>query len=705
MKFKQHLRLLAFIGLCSLTATTALANTGLLGSAAAATPELHPKPQQVLIDQVVHSLLEHSHYSGKKLDDTLSAYILDHYLERLDPGRSYFTQHDIDSFQVYRTKLDDAIKKGDLEPAFAIYDVYQKRVNQRIAYAIGLLQHKPDLSADETYKFDREHALWPADDAAAEAIWKKRVKNDAIGLLLTGKSWKDTAEVLTKRYENFLHRAHQVNSNDVFDLFINAYARALDPHTDYFSPSESQEFEIRMSLKLEGVGAALVSQDEYVTVARVIPGGPAAISGKIHPDDRITAVAQGDHGKLVDVVGWRLDDVVKLIRGNKGTVVRLQILPAGAAPGSAEKVVRLVRNTVELEQQAAQKDLIKVTRDGKEYRIGVITVPAFYSDFQARMRGDKDYRSTTRDVHKLIDEFNKEGGIDGLVIDLRNNGGGSLDEATELTGLFINKGPVVQLRSSDGHIEVNDDTDPEIAYGGPLAVLVNRFSASASEIFTGAIQDYHRGLIVGSTTYGKGTVQNLIDLRRWLPNTNPGQLKMTIGKFYRITGSSTQDKGVTPDITLPSSIDDKEFGESTQDNALPWDKIEPTDYSIVHDHVIRDLPTLIKDHKARVAGNAEYALFVKGVEEIKAEHAKDSVSLNLDTRRTERDQNRKKQLDRENEWRKLLGQKPLKSLDDDTGDDKTDIPDVQLNETADILVDMSRMDGNKLAASRKTSGR
>ncbi len=407
-------------------------------------------------------------------------------------------------------------------------------------------------------------------------LWRKRVKNDALSLITAGKQWPEVADILRKRYEHVAKRMDQSKPEDVFEAFMNAFVLSLDPHSNYFSARNSEEYNIQMSLSYEGIGASLQLTDDYVTVIDVIAGGPAAVSGKLAANDRITAVGEGKTGELVDVIGWRLDDVVQKIRGPGGTLVRLQLLPAGAAPGSAQKVVEFTRNRVSLEAQASHKAMRTVERNGREVKVGIITVPSFYQDYDASRAGVKDFRSTTRDVQRLIGELRKDG-AEVLIMDLRANGGGYLPEAESLTGLFIDRGPVVQLRDTTGRIEVDDDPDPAIFYSGPLIVLVDRFSASASEIFAGAIQDYGRGLIVGQQTYGKGTVQNAHPLNYTIFGRKPelGQLNVTIGKYYRITGESTQDRGVTPDIALPSLIDANEVGESTRDRALPWDHIDP----------------------------------------------------------------------------------------------------------------------------------
>src|SRR5690606_10506637 len=470
-------------------------------------PELKPQPQQALVEQLVATYTSRLHFASRELDDKLSSEVFERYLEMLDPSKVYFTRDDIAGFEKHRHVIDDALKSGRVDVAYDIYNTLLKRMVERIASIDVLLQKEPDFSVDEYFEFDRRDADWQT-AAELDEYWRKRIKNEALRLMLADKTWDETRELLSKRYSNFRRRVAQVNSGDVFDLFINAYAQTLDPHTMYFSPRDSEEFEIRMSLSYEGIGASLQMEDEYVTIMNTIPGGAAHRSGELKPKDRITAVGEGDDGEMTDVVGWRLDEVVDLIRGPKDTVVRLQILPAGAAPGTSERVISLVRSAIKLEEQAAQASVLEVPEGEHSRKLGVIKVPAFYLDFRGKVSGREDYRSTTRDVRRLIGEL-KEKGVDGLILDLRYNGGGSLQEAAELTGLFIDQGPVVQIRASAGPKEVIEDVEPGVAWDGPLVVLVNRFSASASEIFAGAIQDYGRGLVVGTRTFGKGTVQHL----------------------------------------------------------------------------------------------------------------------------------------------------------------------------------------------------
>jgi carboxyl-terminal processing protease len=478
----------------------------------------------------------------------------------------------------------------------------------------------------------------------------------------------------------------QSKPEDVFEAFMNAFVLSLDPHSNYFSARNSEEYNIQMSLSYEGIGASLQLTDDYVTVIDVIAGGPAAISGKLSSNDRITAVGEGKTGELVDVIGWRLDDVVQKIRGPGGSVVRLQLLPAGAAPGSAQKIVEFTRNRVSLEAQAAHKAMRVVQRNGHDVKVGVITVPSFYQDYDASRAGAKDYRSTTRDVQRLIGELRKDG-MDVLVMDLRANGGGYLPEAESLTGLFIDRGPVVQLRDTTGRIEVDDDPDPAIFYSGPMIVLVDRFSASASEIFAGAIQDYGRALIIGQQTYGKGTVQNAHPLNNTIFGRKPelGQLNVTIGKYYRITGESTQDRGVTPDIALPSLIDANEVGESTRDRALPWDHIEPAAFKTEGD--LKAATTMLqKQHDERTANSADFRYLHDDIAALDAMRSQKTLSLNIKTREAERQRQESERLQRENAWRAAHDAKPVKSLEEIKEDAAAGI---LLDEASQIAADLA----------------
>jgi carboxyl-terminal processing protease len=654
-------------------------------AAPAAAAVLAPTEQENYVARRVADIIAHEHYRRAPLDDHLSSLILDRYLDAIDGARSYFFASDIAEFERYRYQLDDAIKTGDVEPAFVIFRRYQQRNRERMAYAIDLLNKKPDFEVDESFNFDREKEPWPANATEMNELWRKRVKNDALSLVSAGKQWPEVVDVLRKRYEHVAKRMDQSKPDDVFEAFMNAFVLSLDPHSNYFSARNSEEYNIQMSLSYEGIGASLQLTDDYVTVIDVIAGGPAAVSGKLAASDRITAVGEGKSGELVDVIGWRLDDVVQKIRGPGGTLVRLQVLPAGAAPGSAQKVVDFTRNRVSLEAQASHKSMRTVTRNGKEVKVGVITVPSFYQDYDASRAGAKDYRSTTRDVQRLIGELRKDG-AEVVIMDLRANGGGYLPEAESLTGLFIDRGPVVQLRDTSGHIEVDDDPNPAIFYSGPMVVLVDRFSASASEIFAGAIQDYGRGLIIGQQTYGKGTVQNAHPLNYTIFGRKPelGQLNVTIGKYYRITGESTQDRGVTPDIALPSLIDANEVGESTRDRALPWDHIEPATFRVEGDLKFV-AATLEKLHMERTAGSADFKYLREDIAALDAMRTQKTLSLNLKTREAERKRLEGERLERENAWRAAHDVKPAKSLEE-IKDDAT--AGILLDEASQIAADL-----------------
>jgi carboxyl-terminal processing protease len=633
-------------------------------AAASATTALEPTEQENYVARRVSDIIAREHYRRAPLDDRLSSLILDRYLDAVDGGRSYFYASDIAEFEKYRYELDDAIKSGDVEPAFVIFRRFQQRSRERMQYAIELLQKKPDFDVDESFTFDREKEPWPANTQEMNELWRKRVKNDALSLITAGKEWPEVADILRKRYEHVEKRMDQSKPEDVFEAFMNAFVLSLDPHSNYFSARNSEEYNIQMSLSYEGIGASLQLNDDYVTVIDVIAGGPAAASGKLAANDRITAVGEGKTGELVDVIGWRLDDVVQKIRGPGGTTVRLQLLPAGAAPSASQKVVEFTRNRVSLEAQASHKAMRTVTRNGREVKVGVITVPSFYQDYDASRAGAKDFRSTTRDVQRLIGELRKDG-AEVLIMDLRANGGGYLPEAESLTGLFIDRGPVVQLRDTTGRIEVDDDPDPAIFYSGPLIVLVDRFSASASEIFAGAIQDYGRGLIIGQQTYGKGTVQNAHPLNYTIFGRKPelGQLNVTIGKYYRITGESTQDRGVTPDISIPSLIDASEVGESTRDRALPWDHIEPAAFKVEGD--LKPVAAqLQKLHDDRTAGSADFKYLRADISALDAVRNQKTVSLNIKTREAERKRLDNDRLERENALRAARGEPPYKALED-----------------------------------------
>jgi carboxyl-terminal processing protease len=666
------------------------ANTSLLPPGA-----LAPTARERMIARQVGSLLEEAHYSKLKIDDSLSPRVMDKFIDGLDGQRSYFQASDIAEFETHRLRFDDMIRTGDIEPAYLIFARYQQRNRERVQHALALLDREPDFSLNESFEFDRESAPWAKDSAELDELWRKRVKNDAISLLLTNKSWTEARDVLRTRYERVLKRADQVKPEEVFELFLNAYARTFDPHSSYFSPRNSEEYKIQMSLNYEGIGASLQLVDEYVTIMNLIEGGPAAAAGTLKINDRITAVGQGRDDSMTDVVGWRIDDVVQLIRGKGGTPVRLQILPAGAAPGSPEKTVEFMRGKVTLEAQAAKKELKTFRRGEREHKVGVINVPGFYSDYDAQRAGDKDYRSTTRDVRKLIDELKKEG-VDSIVMDLRGNGGGFLPEAQSLTGLFIDRGPVVQVQFSGGDKEVLDDDQSGVAYEGPLVVLIDRFSASASEIFAGAIQDYGRGVVVGQRSFGKGTVQNLVPLSRWSARPVNGQLTVTIGKFYRVTGESTQHRGVEPDVTLASPISLADIGESSLDDALPWDRIQAAGFG-QPGQLTPSIAKLVTEENARQRRDPDYRWWLADIAAVEKLRSQKSLSLNIETRKADRAALETERLTRENERRAARQQPALKAISEL---DSAELPDVILDQAVQVAGDMVQF-GSALAARRQ----
>jgi carboxyl-terminal processing protease len=686
-RFTLLFSLPALLIVCGLLAGTA--QTPVANAVANSGQDLSPTERQRRVSKLVSNVIERSHYRQSPINDPVSALVLDRFIDQLDASRSYFLAGDIGEFERFRYQLDEAVVNGSLEPVFTMFNRFQLRNRERVAYALELLKTEPDFTVDESFEFDREKAPWAKTQAELNEIWRKRVKNDALSLMLTEKSWTETRDILQKRYERVLKRTEQVTSDDIFEVFMNSFAHVFDPHSSYFSPRNSEEYRIQMSLSYEGIGASLQLVDDYVTVLNVLPGGPAAISGQLNANDRITAVGEGK-GKPVDVIGWRLDDVVQLIRGKINTVVKLQILPAGATPGSQEKTLELTRNKVTLEAQASQKEVRKVKRGERELTVGVINVPSFYQDFEAKASGEKDYRSTTRDVRRLIDELKTEK-MDALVMDLRGNGGGHLTEATALSGLFIPAGPIVQLRETGGRVEVLDDPEPTIAWDGPLIVLVDRFSASASEIFAGAIQDYGRGIIVGQQTYGKGSVQNLYPLDRYALGPDPGfgQLTVTIGKYYRVTGESTQHRGVQPDIAMPTAISTEEVGESTRESALPWDRIRPVDFGKASQW-LQAVPTLAQSHERRIADDADFKSLLADLESFEKVRTQKKLSLNLKARIAEREELERARLARENARRTAHGLPAIAKLADLTG---SEAPDALLSESAEIAADLTTVSG------------
>ncbi len=604
-------------------------------------PSLSPSQQQAAAAHLTARIIGEHHYKPVALDDALSEKIFDSYLKALDPEKMFFVQADIDQWKETRTKLDDAVLTENLDLPFAIFNLYAKRSVERFTYARSLLKTGFDFKQNESYPYLREKEPWAKSEDEIRELWRKRVKNDWLQIKLAGKGDKDDkkiAETLDKRYENSLKRMARLKSEDAFQVFMNAYTMSVDPHTNYMIPKTSENFDISMRLSLFGIGAVLEDKDDYTTIKELVPGSPAALSGKLRPGDRIVGVAQGDKDAMTDVVGWRLDDTVALIRGPMDTRVILDIIPADASPDAAHQQVALVRKKISLEDQAAKKSILTLNGDNSvPRRIGVIALPTFYEDFEARRKGELDYKSATRDVQRLLVEL-KAKKVDGVLVDLRNNGGGSLTEAVDLTGLFVGAGPVVQQRDAEGDITVAKGNAPGVAWDGPLGVLINRGSASASEIFAAAIQDYHRGLVIGETSFGKGTVQTVANLDQLAHSQTPqlGELKLTIAQFFRINGGTTQLRGVTPDFSLAATSDAEHFGESSYDNALPWMQIKAADYHTAADrHDI--LPMLQQRHDLRVAKDKDYQHLLEDLGEFNLRRNKTTISLNEAERRKEKD--------------------------------------------------------------------
>lgn len=633
---------------------------GLSFTALALVPErLEPLPIHSTTTQNIVDALASRHYVSTRLNDQLSSDIFDTYIDDLDPSKSYFLQSDIDQFERHRFNIDDALRRGDLKPAFEIFNRYHVRVLSRFEQVISMLDEGVehfDFTISEDLLVDRDEAPWAETPEELDELWRKRIKDAVLNLKLTEKEPEKIQELLTKRFTNRLTRSQQTNNEDVYQLFMNSFTKTYDPHTQYFSPRTSENFNINMSLSLEGIGAVLQLEDEYTKVVSLVPAGPADKAGQLKPNDKILAVGQGSTGEMVDVIGWRLDEVVQLIRGKKDTVVRLDVIPATTSGDkTASKTISIVRNKVELEEQSAHSEIIEINQFGSTHKIGVVDIPTFYVDFKALQKGDRNYKSTTRDVKNLVRELIDQN-VDGIVIDLRDNGGGSLQEAKLLTGLFIDRGPTVQIRSKSNRVDILADRDVNVVYDGPLAVLVNRLSASASEIFAGAIQDYDRGIIIGSQTFGKGTVQSLLPLNR-------GQLKLTQAKFYRISGESTQEKGIVPDILYPSSYDPDAIGESTLERPLPWDKITPTNFRRKNNvnHLVSELQVL---HEERVAENPDFNYLKEAFAYRKARSEDNTVSLNEQQRLQEKSARETFWLELENKKRMALGLGALASLDE-----------------------------------------
>ena len=607
--------------------------------------------------KLVAALSEQAHFSRKKITNELSPFILINFLEKLDPVKMYFTRSDIRYFQRYRFKIDDALKQGNLEPIYDIFRIYRLRVQQRLGFCVNLLLTQDhNFESDGSYDFNRQVKNWFDDIEELENLWQKKTHNDLLTLILAGQSKEIAIEVLEKRYRRFIRKVNLFDEEDVISIFLNAFVHTLDPHSNYLNPTQSEEYEIQMSLSYQGIGARLNLADEQVQVVNIIPGGPAARDGRLKPMDKIIGIMDEKNKTITDLIGWDLDEVVKLIRGPKGTRVTLQIIPSDSNPDETPYLLTLQRDEVALEEQAASSLIETLEIRDKTYNIGVVTIPSFYQDYQARSKGEAKYRSTSEDVKKLVHNL-LEIGIDALVIDLRGNSGGLLTEATALTGLFIDDGPVVQLKDTRNKIEIVQDPISGSVYEGPLAVIVDRYSASASEIFAGAIQDYSRGIVVGQQTFGKGTVQNLYHLDRYSRFQSKkgfGQLTLTIGKFYRVSGQGTQNKGVIPDIRLPSFIDEEVVGEDTKKNTLPWDKIMSLEYdSDLSFH--QSIEKLKKNFAEKSKENLPLLFLQEDIDQITEQNKQTKLSLNYEKRKIKRDQFKKVTQDRRTKRLEELG--------------------------------------------------
>ncbi|WP_421829121.1 carboxy terminal-processing peptidase [Larkinella sp.] len=598
--------------------------------------DLKPSVSQEHVEQLVARLLTTHHYRKVRLNDSLSSVVFDNYLKELDGNKAYFLASDVNSFEKYRNNIDDQLINGELTAAYDIYNVFRKRYQERNKFVQENFVKPFDFTVDETFNTDREKANWPKSIEEQNDLWRKLLKNQSLELKLTGKADTSVVNSMKSRYKNLDRYMSRIKAEDVFQIYMNSFAESLDPHTNYMSPRSADRFNQEMSASLEGIGALLQEDGDYIKISDIVPGGPAFKSKLLTKGDKIVGVAQGE-GQVVNIVGYQVDDAVKLIKGPKGTTVRLQIQSNDAIAGAPPKEIRLVREKIKLEEQRAKKEVIEVTQNQKKYKLGVITIPVFYRDFEGARKREEGFASTTGDVQKFLNELKAEK-VDGVVVDLRDNGGGSLTEAITLTGLFISRGPVVQVKEAQGDIEVQTDPDPSIIYDGPLAVMVNRFSASASEIFAAAIQDYKRGLIVGSQTYGKGTVQTMVDLNTWLKESEKvGQVKMTIAKFYRINGSSTQHKGVTPDIELPSAFSAEEYGESSQPSALPWDQIASARFDVTRSLDDKIIAKIRERYEQRLKSDTDMKQLMADFAELKRAKEKTVVSLQESKRKKERD--------------------------------------------------------------------
>ena len=628
--------------------------------------------------------LQGKHYVSLEINDGFSSQLFDKFLDGLDGSHLYFLKSDVDELSAYRYTLDDALKAGDVTPGFEIYNRYYQRVLERLIYAINRVENaipEMDFTVDEFLTVDREEAPYATSLAELDEIWRKRIKNSVLSLKLTGDTDDEIQEKLSKRYRNQLSQVLKTNERDIFQAYLSNVAKAVDPHTDYYSPRDSENFNMQLSLSLEGIGAQLTTDEEYTKVVELIKGGPAERGSELKAGDRIIGIGQGTDGEIEDVVGMRLDDVVSQIRGEKGTTVRLNVIPADAVNESGATVVTITRDTVKLEDQSAKSEVLELSYNGEDYKIGVVSLPTFYFDFEAAARGEEDFKSSTRDVRDLLEEL-KSQEVDAVVMDLRNNGGGSLSEANQLVGLFIETGPTVQIRYSgirNGFTRAFGDNDPEVTYAGPLAVLVNRTSASASEIFAGAIQDYQRGIVLGGQTFGKGTVQEIIPM-------DFGQVKVTRSKFYRISGASTQHRGVIPDISFPDFYDAyDDIGESSLDGALPWDTVRPVEYRPYYS-ISAMLPQLQEQHNERIEESPDFNYLIDQIERTRRYREREQISLNEEKVKAERESNRREEFDAEN-MRRFLKGLPLREWEDEEADEEEEVSSVAALDDSDLPAD------------------
>ncbi|RZK49531.1 MAG: tail-specific protease [Pedobacter sp.] len=674
---------------------------------------IKPDQQQSLVVKEVVGLIENFNYKKIKVNDSISSIILDRYIKSLDPSRYYFLESDIKEFEQFRTTLDDSFRDGDLSAPFYIFNVYLKRYNDRIDFSLAQVNQKFDFNQNDNYTYDRERMPWINSKVTLDDVWKKRIKYELLNLKLASSDMNKNIETLKKRYENLRSQAAKFNNQDVFQIVMDSFTEAIDPHTNYLNFRNAEVFNQEMSRSIEGIGATLQLENEVTKIVSIVPGGPAFKSKAINAGDRIIAVAQGENGEFEDIVGWRIDNAVSKIKGPKGTTVRLKVIPSGQELTAKPVVISLVREKVILEEQSAKKTVKTVMNDGAPIKVGIIAIPAFYADFKAASAGDPNYKSTTRDVRLILDTLKNIDKVDALVIDLRGNGGGSLVEAIDLTGLFIDQGPVVQVKNSRNEVQVNEDKVAGVSWNGPLGVMVDRLSASASEIFAGAIQDYGRGIIMGTQTFGKGTVQSSIDMNRLFEPTflqrisaalkpKPdakekstvvvdkdgivqfGIINLTMAKFYRVNGNSTQHKGVIPDISFPSIYPLDKIGEDTEPSALPFDIVKASNYTPVGDLSAIKMQ-LLRGHEERMKNSVDYAVLLENIEEGKKRDAQTAVTLNEAKLKKEREIAEEKALANVNKVRVARG---LKSLAKGEKPSEKDDIDFMQEESLRIMADL-----------------